>query len=229
MIVCSDFRDLLTQSLMRAANIWNISDTVVTGEAVQDAVMLGDEATFLAAAGISFGEDKRRYFSQFVSSLNSGELDDALRQAGEQWQVSNALATLNGILDNIRVSLEEDWSLGRVGRLIRALLVIGGSRFTLLAGRFAQVLKSKVEPKDLILRYTDAFTHHDTSVMVEVEDIILEDNTLGPVAVEMTARLLRHLGSEKSVIPKENRETIINCLALLIDGIINRNGIKNSG
>ncbi|MEA3442095.1 MAG: hypothetical protein U9R04_01190, partial [Chloroflexota bacterium] len=189
MIVCSDFRDLLTQSLMRAANIWNISDTVVTEEAVRDAVMLGDEATFLAAAGINFSEDKRRYFSQFVSSLNSGELDDALRQAGEQWQVSNALATLNGILDNIRLSLEEDWSLGRVGRLIRALLIIGGSRFTLLAGRLAQVLKSKVEPKDLILRYTDAFTHHDTSVMAEVEDIILEDNTLGPVAVEMTAGL----------------------------------------
>jgi hypothetical protein len=139
------------------------------------------------------------------------------------------LATLNGILDNIRVSLEEDWGLGRVGRLIRALLVIGGSRFTPLAGRLAQVLEAKAEPGDLILKYTDAFTHHDTRVMAEVEDIILEDNILGTVAVEMTARLLRHLGSEKSVIPKENRETIINCLALLIDGIINTDGIRNSG
>ena len=78
MIVYSDFRELLAQSLMRAADIWNISDTVVTEEAVRDAVMLGDETTFRAAAGINFGEYKRRYFSQFVSSLNSGELDDVI-------------------------------------------------------------------------------------------------------------------------------------------------------
>ena len=60
MTVSCDFRDLLARSVTLGARVWGLSETLVPPEMVRDMAMLGDEATFLNAMGISPTEDSDR-------------------------------------------------------------------------------------------------------------------------------------------------------------------------
>lgn len=228
MTVSCDFRDLLAKSVILGTRVWEFPESLAPPEMVRELAALGDEATFLNTLGLSLIED-RGCLSQFRSFLNSNEVDDTLVHAGERWHVKSVINVADEKLQAIGKSLAEDSTPARVGRLLRALPVMAGSKFTLLGERLALVLGVHPVPEALLAAYSDAFSRGDEEILAAVDRVILDDQVMGPVAAELASRLMLKLGCDSAYLSKEGRDALISCLALLISSMIEKAGFPSTG
>lgn len=210
-----DFRDLLAKSVTLGARVWGLPESLLPLDTVKEASRLGDESTFLHAVGISPDQNRKRLL-QLCSFLDSNEAADALSYEGERWRIGSIVTTVNETLQEIGNKLAEDLTMVQAGKLLRALPVMAGSKFTTLGNRLAQVLGTNPGPEALVAAYGDAFCRGDEKVLAAVDRMILDDEVIGLVAVELAARLMRQLGYDGTHLSRESREALINCLALLI-------------
>jgi hypothetical protein len=215
MMMLCDTRELLTGSVIKGARVWGLTETLASTEAVKEITKLGDQATFMNALGLSPTEDSE-WLQRFASFLSSDEAVQALRNEGERWQVSSILSAAGEILPQLASSLAKDSNPGRAGCLLRAVPIIAGSRSSELARQFGQTLGVEPVPETLITAYSKAFCNRDETILAAIDRIIVYDRVLGPVAVELSARLLQELGYDGYNLDQKSRESLIDCLALLV-------------
>lgn len=224
-MVTTDFRDLLAELTARGSRAWGLSETVAP-EALREAARLGDEATFLYVAGVRPDEDNASCLSQMVSNLDSEATREALVREGKRWKVRSIVTASVKALSCIKQSLDDDWSPARAGMVFRALPIMAGCRFTPLGERLTQVLGAEAKPEILIGAYTAAFCRNDRKVLAAVDAVIIDDQGLGTLALEMASRLLQQLGGRTIWLDQSATDRLVNCLALLIEGIIRKSTVK---
>jgi len=215
MTTSCDIRDILAKNIMTGAKAWRLNDGVVSIEAIQEITRLGDNSTFLNALGLSPIEDSER-LHRLASFLSSGEAAQAWRYEGIHRQVKDMMNTASEVLPEIANSLANDSSPGRIGRLLRAMPIMAGCQFTPLGDNLSLVLNVQPIPESMIVAYSKAFCKRDEAILAAIDRVIVKDQILGPVAVELTGRLLIHLGFDGYNLDKKSRDLLIDCLVLMV-------------
>lgn len=221
MTTLCDMRDLLAKNTMTGAEVWGLNGRVVSPEAIQEITRLGDNSTFLNAMGLSPTEDGER-LHRLASCLESGKVAQAWRSEGRRRRVADMLNTASEMLPKIANSLTNDSSPGRIGRLLRAMPIMAGCQFTPLGDNLSHVLKVEPVSEALIVAYSEAFCKRDEAVLAAIDRMIVKDQVLGPVAVEITSRLLRYFGFDGFNLDKKSRESLIDCLVLLVSSALEK-------
>ena len=214
-------RDLLTKNITSNAGVWGVDEREVSPAAVQNIIQLGEESTFLNAIGLSPTEDKER-LQQLATWLESDQAAQAWFHTGQRWRVSGIMQAASEVLPRIANSLKIDLSAGRVGRLLRALPVLAGSQYTPLGANLSRVLDVAPLPEDLIPAYGEAFCQRNEAVLAAVDRLIINDRVLGPVAVELTGRLLSEFNFDHLDLDPQSREALIDCLVLLVSSALEK-------
>jgi hypothetical protein len=188
---------------------------------MKEVVELGDEATYVSTLGLSPSEDAHK-LQELAAMLENEEALQALRDEGQRWQVTGIINTAVGVLPWVAESLAAEASAGRVGRLLRALPVLAGSRYSPLAYSLSRVLKVEPLPVALVAAYAEAFCKREESVLAEIDRLIVSDRALGPLALEITGRILKLLGWDGFNLDQASRESLVNCLTLLVRSALER-------
>lgn len=215
MVRACNIREVTASGVIKGAREWGIAETTLPSETVKEIIEMGDEATFLNTLGFSPSEDTQRV-QNLASFLESREAIQALRDEGKRWRVKNILASEVEILPKVANSLAMDSSPGRIGRLLRALPVIAGSRYNPIGLSLSRALKSEPTPETMILTYSKAFCLREEKILAAVDRIIVNDRVLGPLVLELTGRLLRILGLDGFNLDTKSREALIECLTLFV-------------
>jgi len=214
-------RDLLTKNITSKAGVWGVDERKVSPAAIQEVIQLGEESTFLNAMGLSPTEDKER-LQQVAAWLESGQATQAWYQESQRWRVTGIMQAASEVLPKIANSLKIDLSAGRVGRLLRALPVLAGSQFTPLGVKLSRVLDAESLPEALIPAYGEAFCQRNEAVLGAVDRLVVNDRVLGPVAVELTGRLLSEFNFDHLNLDPQSREALIDCLVLLVSSALEK-------
>jgi hypothetical protein len=74
----------------------------------------------------------------------------------------------------------------------------------------------------MIVAYSEAFCKRDEAVLDAIDRMIVKDQVLGPVAVELTGRLLQYFGFDGYNLDKKSRESLIDCLVLLVSSALEK-------
>jgi len=228
MVVTTDFRDLLVELTARSSRAWGLPETIVSREALAEAVRLGDEATFLDVAGYGSPKEKDGLLG-LLSWLDSEQGHERLMLEGERWEVRGIVAVAAEALVRVKQSLEDDWSPAMVGVVLRALPVMAASRFSPLGDRLAHMLGVEANPGTLIETYADAFCRRDREALSAVDAVIIDDRVLGTLAMEMASRLLHQLGGKAKWLDESVTGRLVDCLTLLIDDMIKKSAVKCGG
>lgn len=227
MIVCRDFRNLLAESTWRALQTWHADSIGASLDGLMEIAKLGDENTFLDAAAFA-ADDKERCLSELIPWMNSEMGHKYLMQEKQHWQVKHFIITITEALADIKQSLERNWSPARAGMLSRALPAIAASRFNSLGHTLSGILKVDANPESLLKAYAMIFCHNDRSILEIADKSIIDDPYLGTLILEMAGRTLDD-NSKARFIDPSNKDEVVSCLALLLDGIMREtNAITNS-
>jgi hypothetical protein len=221
MTTSCDMRDILVKNTMTGAEVWGLNERVVSPEAIQEITRMGDNSTFLNAMGFSPTEDRER-LHRLASFLASGEAAKVWRHEGRRRRVADMVNTASEILPKIANSLTNDSSPGRIGRLLRAMPIMAGCQFTPLGDNLSRVLKVEPVSEAMIVAYSETFCKRDEAVLAAIDRMIVKDQVLGPVAVELTGRLLQYFGFDGYNLDKKSRESLIDCLVLLVSGALEK-------
>jgi hypothetical protein len=216
----SNIRELVAEGVIRGAKTWGVENQV-SAENVKEVVDLGDEATYLNTLGFSPTEDIER-LERMAKLLESQEAAQALRREGQRWQVTGIVNTAVDILPRIAESLAVEASPGRVGRLMRAIPVLAGSHSSPLALSLSRVLNAEPFPNAMITAYGQAFCQREETILAEIDRLIIDDRILGPLALELTGRILKHLGWDGFNLDAQSREALVNCLTLLVHSALEK-------
>jgi len=214
-------RDLLKKNITSTAEVWGLDEKVVSPTAVHEIIYLGNEATFLNSIGLSPSEDNER-LQQLASWLESDQATKTWHQEGQRWRVGGIMKAASEVLPEIANSLKKDLSSGRVGRLLRALPVLAGSQFTPLGANLSRVLDVEPLAEALILAYGKAFCQRNEAILAAIDRLIISDRVLGPVAVELTGRLLGEFNFDRLNLDPQSREALIDCLVLLVGSALEK-------
>ena len=210
----SNIHKVVAEGVIQGAKAWGIAGRF-SDSVVKEVVELGDEATYASTLGLSLTEDARR-LQELAALIESEEATQALRKEGQRWQVTGIVKAAVSILPRIAESLTAEASAGRVGRLLRAIPVLAGSRQSPLAYSLSRVLKTEPLPAALISAYGQAFCQREETLLAAVDRLIVSDRALGPLALEITGHILKLLGWDGFNLDTQSRNNLIDCLTLLV-------------
>jgi hypothetical protein len=222
-----DVREVVTGGVTKGARSWGIGETTISSNSIKEVVELGDEVNYLNTLGLSPTEDGKR-LERLAAFLESKEGIKALQVEDQHWQASGIVNTAIDCLPRIAESLTVEASPGRIGCLLRAIPVLAGSRSSPLAYSLSRVLKVEPLPSSLIAAYSEAFCKREETVLTEVDRLIISDRALGPLALNLTGHILKYLGWDGFDLDAQSRKNLIDCLTLLVCGVLEKDATADT-
>lgn len=222
----SNIHKVVAEGVIQGAKAWGLASRIST-DTVKEVVEMGDDKTYLNTLGFSPTEDAQR-LQELAALIESEEATQALRKEGQRWQVTGIVNTAASVLPRIGESLTAEASPGRVGRLLRAIPVLAGSRQSPLAYSLSQALQVAPLPAVLIAAYGEAFCQKEETILAEVDRLIVSDRALGPLALEITGHILKLLGWDGFNLDIQSRNNLIDCLTLLVGSALEQDAAADT-